>query len=459
MATATTLPEDSERALRHGFKGQLILPGDVDYDRARCVFNRMIDRHPAVIARCADADDVSRAVDFALTAELPLAVRGGGHSVAGHSTCDDGIVIDLSMMKRVHIEPIARTAHAGAGLTLGELDRATQARGLATPLGIVSVTGIAGLTLGGGIGWLNGKHGLACDNVLSVEIVTADGRQLYAGPGEYEDLYWAVHGGGGNFGVVTSFEYRLHPISLVLGGVVIYPMDKARDVLRFYREFAARCPDELTTALLLVSSPDGDPVVVIPLCYTGPIEVGERILQPLREFGSPIADQIDTMEFADVQRMLDGAFPYGHQHYWKSSFLSHLSDEAIEILIESWKSRPSPLSGIALQHMHGAASRVDPSATAFAHRAEHFDCPALAQWADPADRDANIRWARAYWNAMRPHFDQGVYVNDLGDDEPDRVRSAYGSNYKRLAEVKTKYDPDNVFRLNQNIEPAPTPVG
>ncbi len=441
--------------LRHGLRGDVICPEDAGYDAARRVFNHMIDRYPAAILSCADDDDVSRSIDFAYLNELPIAVRGGGHSAAGHSTCDGGIVIDLSPMKRVEVDPTNRIARAGAGLTLGELDQVTQQHGLATPLGIASITGIAGLTLGGGVGWLNGKHGLTCDNVVSFKIVTADGRKLQAGPGENAELYWALRGGGGNFGVVTSFEYRLHRVGPVYGGMVIHPLDRARDVLRFYREFAASSPDELSTLASLGTSPDGDPIIVVSSCYSGPIEDGERLLKPLREFGRPLLDGVGLQEYVELQNMKDGGFPHGNQHYWKSGFLYEISDDAIEVLIDSARTRPSPLTGIGLQHVHGAAARVDPEATAFAHRNEYFDCPALTQWRDPAEAEPNIQWARDHWNAMKQHFGQGIYVNNLGEDGVDQVQAAYGANYHRLAQIKSRYDPENLFRLNQNIEPAP----
>ncbi len=452
---AAPLDTSAVAYLRNSARGDVIFPEDIEYDEARRVFNHMIDRFPAVIVRCTDSDDVARAIDFAYVNELPVAIRGGGHSVAGHSTCDGGLVIDLSLMKSVTVDPDDRTAIAGAGLTLGELDRATQQHGLATPLGIASITGIAGLTLGGGVGWLNGKHGLTCDNVLSFEIVTADGRKLHASPDENADLYWALRGGGGNFGVVTSFEYRLHRVKRVLGGMVVHPLDRARDVLRFYREFAAASPDELSTLASLGTSPDGDPIVVVSSCYSGPIEDGELVLKPLRKFGSPLLDGIGEKEYLELQGMKDAGFPHGNQHYWKSGFLYEISDEAIEVLIDSARSRPSTLTGIGLQHVHGAATRVAPEATAFAHRAEYFDCPALTQWRDPSEAEPNIQWAREHWNAMKPHFGQGVYLNNLGEEEVEQVQAAYGANYQRLAEIKSRYDPENIFRLNQNVPPAP----
>jgi FAD/FMN-containing dehydrogenase len=450
---ATKITPAAAKSFVDSVSGPVLFPDSPGYDDARRIFNHMIDRYPALIVQCQMADDVARTVDYARTTGLPLAVRGGGHSVAGYSTCDDGIVVDLSPMKRVQIDVENGTASAEAGLTLGELDRATQEHGLATPLGIVSVTGIAGLTLGGGLGWLNGKHGLACDNVLGVEIVTADGRMLRADSEEHPDLYWAIRGGSGNFGVVTRFDYQLHPVGPVFGGIVIYSMEDTPAALRGHRAFTAQCPDNLSTAAVLASSPDGDPVLIIACCYAGPIEDGERAVETLTSFGTPLATQLGVMEFTQLQSMLDPSFPEGNQHYWRAGYLREISNGAIDVLVEFALSRPSPLTAIGLQHLHGAAARVDPAATAFAHRADQFDCMVLGQWTDPANNEENIQWVRDFFAEMRPHFGPGVYVNNLGDEGQDRVRAAYGQNYDRLVAIKTKYDPENIFRLNHNITP------
>jgi FAD/FMN-containing dehydrogenase len=414
----------------------------------------MIDKRPAMIARCAGTGDVINAVNFARTHDLLVAVRGGGHSVAGKSVCDGGILIDLSTMKGMRVDPARRTVQAQPGLRLGEFDRETQAFGLATTLGIVSNTGIAGLTLGGGIGWLNGKYGLACDNLLSVDVVTADGQFLMASASANEDLFWGVRGGSGNFGIVTSFEYQLHTVGQVLGGMVLYQLSQGKEVLRFYREFAQTCPDELSTAALLVTAPDGTRVVAIAVCHCGALAEGETAVKPLRSFGSPMADLIQPMKYVEMQSLIDESWPPGRLHYWKSNFVRTLSDGAIETAVEYAARMPSPFSGTLLQQMHGAASRVAPSDTAFANRYEQHDCLIVSSWTDPAESEKNIEWARQFWEAMQPFSERSVYVNNLGEEGEERVRAAYGPNYERLVALKNKYDPTNFFRLNQNIKPV-----
>ncbi len=453
LPLAKPLDEADIRGLAAALRGDLISPKDDSYDAARAVFNAMVDRRPALIVRCAGVADVVKGVEFARSHEVPLSIRGGGHSVAGKAVCDGGLMLDLSPMKGIRVEPARRTAEAQAGLTLGEFDRETQAFGLATTLGVVSVTGIAGLTLGGGLGWLNGLHGLACDNLVSADVVTADGRLLRATEEENEDLFWGIRGGGGNFGVVTSFGYRLHPVGKVLGGGLSYPLSEAPEVLRFYHEFASGCPDELSTTASLGMTPEGEGVISVSVCYCGPLEEGERVLGPLREFGSPLADNIEPMAYATLQSAPDAGFPPGRRHYWKSSYLKELSEEAIEILTEYVSEMPSPSTGVGLQQMHGAASRVEPTATAFPHRDEHYDFLILSQWGEPAESERNVEWTRSLFGAMEPFFEGGVYVNNLGDEGEDRVREAYGANYERLLALKGKYDPTNLFRLNQNIKP------
>ncbi len=440
--------------LKSSLRGDLLCPDDDGYDLARQVFNGMIDKRPAVIVRCAGTSDVIQGVTVARTHDLPLSVRGGGHSIAGKAVCDGGLMLDLSGLKGVWVDPARGTAEAQPGLLLRELDHETQAFGLATPLGIISVTGIAGLTLGGGLGWLNGKYGLACDNVLSADVVMADGQLLTASPTENEDLYWGIRGGSGNFGVVTSFTYQLHPVGPVLGGPMIYPFAQAREVLRFYHELASTSPDELSTAALLASDPDGNPVVVVIACYCGDIETGERVLGPVRAFGSPLQDGIQPMAYTALQSLSDAGFPSGQQHYWKSSWLKDLSADAIEVMVQFAADRPSAATAVALQQMHGAASRVDPAATAFPHRDEHYDFLILTQWGDPADSAKNIEWTRALFEAMDPFLERGVYVNDLGEEGEDRLKAAYGTNYERLVALKTKYDPTNFFRITHNIKPT-----
>ena len=454
MPVGIPLEEAVVQEFAANLRGELIRPEDQGYDSTRAVFNGMIDKRPAMIVRCAGTADVIQGVNFARTHDLLLSVHGGGHSVAGNAVCDGGLMLDLSPMKGVRIDPARRSAQAQAGMTLGEFDHETQALGLATTLGVVSVTGIAGLTLGGGLGWLNGKHGLACDNLLSADVVTADGQLLTASDEENEDLFWGIRGGGGNFGVVTSFKYQLHPVGPVLGGGLRYSAAQARDFLRFYHEFASTCPDELSTAASLGHAPDGSVVVGVAVCYCGPIETGERVLHPLRTFGSPLEDNIQPMSYQTLQSAPDTGFPLGRQHYWKSSWLKHLSDEAIEVMLRFVAEMPSSISGVGLQQMHGAASRVDPAATAFPYRDEHYDFLILSQWADRSDSEENIRWTRAFFEAMQPFFESGVYVNNLGEEGEDRIKEAYGAHYERLVALKDKYDPMNLFRLNQNIRPT-----
>jgi FAD/FMN-containing dehydrogenase len=435
-------------------RGELIRSEDDGYDAARSIFNGMVNKRPAMIARCAGTSDVIQGVNFARTNNLLLSVKGGGHSVAGKAVCDGGLMLDLSSMKGIRVDPVRRTAEAQPGLTLGEFDHETQAFDLATTLGVVSMTGIAGLTLGGGLGWLNGKHGLACDNLLSADVVTADGQLLTASAEENEDLFWGIRGGSGNFGIVTSFKYQLHPVDAVLGGGLLYPAAKAREALRFYHEFASTCPDELSTLALLGRTPDGGPVVNIVVCYCGPLDTGEQVLRPLRTFGPPLEDNVQPIPYRALQSALDAAFPFGQQHYWKSSFLKHLSDEAIEVMVRFVAEMPSPTSGVGLQQMHGAASRVPLAETAFPHRDEHYDFFILSQWADAADSARNTQWTREFFEAMQPFLESGVYVNNLGEEGEDRVKEAYGANYERLVALKDRYDPTNLFRLNQNIRPT-----
>src|SRR5918998_2972197 len=414
----------------------------------------MIDRRPLAVVRCAGAPDVVAGIVFAREHDLVLSVRGGGHNVAGNAVCDGGLMLDLSGMKGLRVDADRCTARAEPGLTLGEFDHGTQACGLATPLGVVSMTGIAGLTLGGGLGWLNGRHGLACDNLLSADIVTADCRLLTASDEVNEDLFWGIRGGGGNFGVVTSFEYQLHPVGAVLAGGLSYLLTTAPEVLRFYDDFAKAAPDELSTAVSFAWTPAGEPAISIVACYCGPVDVGEQVLRPLRAFRSPLQDTIQPMPYQALQNAPDAGFPSGQLHYWKSGWLRHMTDEAIETLIRFIPQLPSPTTGIGLQHLHGAASRVDPSATAFPHRAEQYDFLILSQWSDAADSTRNIEFTRAFFEAMKTHLEDSVYVNNLGDEGQDRVQAAYGDNYQRLTALKRKHDPTNLFRLNQNIEPV-----
>jgi FAD/FMN-containing dehydrogenase len=448
------MTEAALRELRADLHGEVLTPRDPGYDAARKVFNAMIDRRPAAIALCTSTAHVVHCVQFARTHGLTISVRGGEHSVAGEAVCDGALMVDLSRMKHVRVDATERTARAEPGLTLGEFDAATQAVGLATTMGIVSNTGIAGLTLGGGIGWLNGQYGLTCDNLRSAELVLADGRVLTADPSAHADLFWAVRGGGGNFGIVTAFEYQLHSVGPVLAGMVIHPLEKAKAALRFYHAFASECPDELSTAAVLLTSPDGNPALALAACHTRSLDSGERALKPLRSFSAPLADLIAPMGYAQCQRMVDAAFPPGQRHYWKSSFLRDLTDEAIDVLLRFAATKPSPHSAIGLQQMHGAAARVGSSETAFPHRQNQYDFLGLSIWSDPADDEKNIRWARDLFDAMQPYLDRSVYVNDLGEEGDARVRAAYGPNYDRLVALKNTYDSTNFFRLNQNIAPT-----
>ena len=363
-------------------------------------------------------------------------------------------MLDLSGMKDMTVDPAQRIAHAGPGLLLGELDAATQRHGLATPLGVMSGTGIAGLTLGGGLGWLNARYGLACDNLIGAEVVTADGDILQVGPDEHPDLLWGLRGGGGNLAVVTRFIYRLHPVSSVLAGALTHPWAAARDVLRHHHEYMASAPDELTSVVSLGLDPAGAPAVTILVCWSGDPAEGERVLRPLRSFGPPLDDSIGVLPYLDWQRAPDPRFPRGRLHYWKSGFLRRLTDAALDALLAIPPTTPTPATGIGLQGLRGAASRVPVDATAFPHRAEQYDLLILAQWSEPGRTDEHVGWARTAFDALRPHLEDAVYVNNLGTEGPERVRSAYGPNHARLAALKRTYDPANVFRLNQNVPPA-----
>jgi len=440
--------------LRTQLRGEVIGPADPEYDTARRVHNGMIDKRPAVIARCAGVADVMAALQFGLAHDLSIAVRGGGHNVAGKAVCDDGIVIDLSQMKGMRVDPGNRTARAEAGLTGGEFDRETQAFGLATTGGAVSTTGIAGLTLGGGIGWLQRKYGLTCDNLLSADVVTADGRFLTASETENPDLFWGLRGGGGNFGIVTSFEYRLHPLGQVLGGPVLHPFEAAQEAFGFFREFMNSAPDEVSGAFGLGPLPDGQRAVFLFVCYAGPPEEGEKVIAPVREFGSPLEDLIQPMSYCDLQQAFDADFPFGLKNYWKSSNLATLSDDAIETMVAFMESAPSLKPMVFVERLGGAVARVPAEATAFGHREAEYDLIIAAIWGDDAEQEAHVDWARSFWEATQPYSTESVYVNYLSEEGEERVRAAYGGeHYTRLVELKRKYDPENVFRSNQNIKP------
>ena len=453
------LIQEFERALR----GRVIRPGDEGYDSGRRVWNGMIDRYPAIIAYCRDVDDIITSVRFGRDHGLLTAVRSGGHNVAGNSVCDGGLMIDLSGMKSIVLDTASRTARAQAGLNWGEFDRATQNYGLATTGGIVSRTGIAGLTLGGGIGWLMRKFGSTCDNLLSVNIVTADGKPLTAGIDENQDLFWGLRGGGGNFGIATEFEYRLHEVGPVLAGTLYYPSDRTREILLCYGDFIRSAPDELTTMLAYIANSSmtplsrffhGAPVLAIHVCYAGNSAEGENVVKPLRTLG-PLKDDVRIMPYCELQSMLDSGAARGLLNYWKSSHVKDLNNEAIDVLASYCEGITSPLSQVHLQHLGGAMAKVGEDAMAFGHREALCVLNVVTKWHDPRESEKHIAWTRDLEYAMRPFSTGGVYVNFLGEEGEDRVRSAYApAKYDRLVALKNRYDPTNFFRMNQNIKPS-----
>jgi len=456
QATRATVAVPESRALsafQARLRGELICPHDRGYERARRVWNGMIDRYPSLIIRCVNRTDVTRAVEFARLQHLPVAVRAGGHSVSGQSVCDEGIVIDLSQMKGIRVDPLTGTVWAEAGLRLAEFVREIQSFGLLTTTGTVAGTGLAGLTLGGGLGWLMGKYGLTIDNLLSVAIVTADGQVKRASETSHPDLFWGVRGGGGNFGIVTAFEFQLHPVGPVLAGKAVYPMSRAREVLRFYREYTSSVPDELTAYACLMTTPDGVPAIAINLCFCGSPGEGERLVEPVRKFGAPLLDSIRPKSYLKLITQADAGAPEGRHYYEQARTLKDLSDEAIETIADAGAACTSPSSLILIQHVHGAASRVSPTATAFALREESYVISVLAAW-DGGKAQQHVAWARACCKALSPYACSGVYVNFLGNEGEERVRAAYGANYERLVALKNTYDPTNVFSLNQNIRPT-----
>lgn len=448
------IDEGGIEALRRRLAGALVCRGDPGYDAARAVWNGMIDRRPALIAYCASREDVIEAVGFARTTGILTAVRGGGHNIAGACLCDGGLVIDLSRMNRVTVDPLRRTARAEGGALLADLDAATQVHGLATTTGVNSDTGLIGLTLGGGIGRLGRKHGLSCDNMLSAEVVTADGQVLTASEHENADLFWGLRGGGGNFGVVTAITYRLHPLGpTVLAGSLVYEWKRVRDALRLYAEFSAAAPDAVCADAALITMPDGDHGFAISAFYAGSVDEGERVLRPLRQALTPIADRIAPISYVELQKAGDASFPRGNRFYWKAQFLRAITEAAADALVDRFPSVPSPRSFFVFQQVGGAISRLPAAATAYANRSAAYDSFPVSIWSDPAADEANIAWAREMYAALRPFGMSGVYVNNLGDEGDERVKAAYGENYDRLVTLKRKYDRDNLFRLNQNIQP------
>jgi FAD/FMN-containing dehydrogenase len=449
--------EQRDDTLASKLRGRVLRADDDGFETARHIWNGMIDRRPRMIVQPAGAADVAAAVSYAREQNLPLAIKGGGHSAAGSSVCDDGLMLDLSTMKGIQIDPARRIARAEAGMTWADFDAATQAFGLATTGGVVSSTGIAGLTLGGGIGWLSRAHGLSCDNLLSVDIVTADAQLRRANRDENPDLFWAVRGGGGNFGVVTSFEFQLHQVGpTVLAGLLVWPRSMAHDVLRGFREFTWGVPENASAYAGLGTSPDGDPIVVVIGFHNGPTEAGEALFAPLRRLGPPAADMLQPMPYVDAQKMLDALNPPGNRIYWKSSILRDIDDEVLDTIVDQSEVIPSPFSVALIEFYGGATNRVGPQDTAYPLRDATYSVNAVAGWTDPAQDTANIAWARDMWNAVQPFSPGSVYVNFLGvgDSGEDRVRAAYGPNYSRLARIKASYDPTNLFHLNHNIKPA-----
>jgi hypothetical protein len=452
---SATLSETDIEELRNILRGRLIRPLHDGYEESRKIWNGMIDRKPALIARCAGTADVIDCVNFARNNNLLVSVRGGDHSAAGNAVCEGGLMIDLAPLNFVDVDPNRRVARAGGGARWRDFDHETQKFGLATTGGTNSDTGIGGLTLGGGIGWLSGKYGLACDNLLSVGIVAADGRYLKANPTENPDLFWGVRGGSGNFGVVTSFEYQLHPVGpTILGGMVIHPFAKAREVLKFYSEFSSNTPDELNTMGVLLTSAEGAKLVAIAVCYNGAIAEGEQVLRPLKEFGPPVADQVGPMPYVALQAMLDNSLPRGGMYYWKSQMLQRIGDDLINELVDHFSQVPSPRSLIVFQQMGNAARRVGPEDTAFSHRDACYDCIGISAWEEPSATDTNIQWTRGFFDKARSHSSSGIYVNGVIEQDFETMRAVYrGGSYDRLVELKNKYDPTNFFRMNPNIQP------
>src|SRR5215475_517066 len=445
---------DAVAALRERLRGRLVSPDDTGYDTARKVWNGRIDRRPFLVVFCADDKEVVVALRFAREHELLVAVRGGGHSCAGTAVCDDGLVIDLSLMKAIEVDAAARSAQAQGGVLWGELDRATQAFGLAVPGGTDSEVGIAGLTLGGGSGWLMGVHGATCDNLLSADVVMADSRAVTANCNENADLFWALRGGGGNFGIVTSFRYRLHPVGpTVIGGAVMYAYEDALKVLSHFRDFASSTPDTLTVYACLICD-DDRPAVAIAACYVGSADGAEATVAPLRKWGTIVADQLHPMSYVELQSLFDAARPAGRRCAMRSNFMAALPDVAIEILIERFRQTPSSLSAVIVEHCHGAITRVAPDATAFGLRSNPFHLEILGFWDPPEEDLVNLRWVEHFFADMHPFNAGEVYVNSLDEGEGQRVREAYGQNYPRLAALKSRFDPANFFRCNHNIPPA-----
>jgi len=460
-ASTKKIPKNTVAVLRGKLRGTVALPGEDGYDAARTIWNAMVDRRPALVARCLDAADVINAVKLARDEKLLVAVRSGGHNIAGNAVCDGGLLIDLSLMKSVRVDPASGTARVEPGATLADFDKEAQAFGLATPLGINSTTGVAGLTLGGGFGWTTRKFGLTVDNLISADVVTADAKLVRVSEKEHQDLFWALRGGGGNFGIVTSFEFKLHPLGPeVLSGLIVHPLEKAGELLPEFRRIANEAPDELTIWAVMRKAPPlpflptewhGKEVLIFAACYSGDMEEGQKAVKPLRALGSPIADVISPHQFTDWQAAFDPLLTPGARNYWKSHDFTDFPNAAIKVILDAVRSLPSPECEVFIAHVGGAMARVDANATAWANRDAHFIMNAHTRWRDKAQDSACIAWARQLFEATAPFASGSVYVNFMPEDENERVEKAYGANYWRLAEIKRRYDPDNFFRMNQNI--------
>ena len=450
--------------LKSALGARLLTPESRGYDEARAIWNAMIDRRPALIARCETTAEVQQAVRVAAASSLLVSIKGGGHNIAGNALCNGGLMIDLSPMRRVVVDAAGRTARVQPGATLADLDAATQAHGLAVPLGINSTTGVAGLTLGGGFGWLTRKFGFTVDNLISAEVVTADGTVRRASDSENGDLFWAIRGGGGNFGIVTEFTFQLHPVGPeILAGLIVHPFDDLKGLAKHYREFVARAPEDLTTWLVFRKAPPlpflpaewhGREVVVIAFLYAGDVAAGQRVIEPLRKYGHPVGDHVGPMPYAGFQQAFDPLLTPGARNYWKSHDFTEITDAAVDVIRNFVSRLPSPHCEIFLAHLGGAGARVAPDAMAFSRRDAEFIINVHTRWEQPADDAACVGWAREFFSAMAPHALGSVYVNFMPEDETDRLPAAWGPNYPRLATIKAKYDPKNLFRVNQNIQPA-----
>jgi len=450
------VPEDRIADFAGKVGGPLIRSGDEGYDAARQIWNALVQKHPGAVLKCTGTADVAAAVSFAKENNVLVSVRGGGHNVGGRALCDGGLVIDLSGMKGVHVDAKAQTVRAQGGATLGDVDRESHMYGLAVPLGVVSKTGIGGLTLGGGVGWLVRKYGPTCDNVIEMEVVTADGTVRTVNARENEELFWSLRGGGGNFGVVTSFLFQAYPVSTVLGGLIVFPREAAGEVLRKYRDFMAKAPEDLTVYAGLICTPDGVPVTAVIPCWSGKdMKAGEKAIEPLKKLAEPMMVQVGEMPFPAMQSMLDGAFPSGTRNYWKSAFVKGLPDAAIDVLTEHGRGiEKSPMSGLLVEYYGGAGGRRKFDENAFAQREPDYCIGFMPQWTEAAQDDAHIAWAKGAWDAIQPHATGGYLLNYLSEGETDAVQAAFGKNYDRLRKLKQKFDPSNFFSVNQNIQPA-----